>query len=309
MDELRPRLENFARSNGVNTKGPLSVVLVVTRLATKIGLPLEAEKFLTGKGGQVAGLGKGPVQSILKEHGIDRVLAKEGGRTSRGSIDLMRAYVSFLNDLHRNGIADLKKIEEWWIGQVREFFARSPFKLRLDLSKAFRTIIADLMGQALERQKEMPGTMFVGAVLQHLVGAKLELIVPSETISHHGFSVADSPTNREGDFRIDDVVIHVTTAPTEMLIRTCADNLAAGFRPIIITTGRGAGGAEALAANVGIEGRIDVFEIEQFVAANVYELSRFTQANRRVTVEQLVERYNRAVETCETDQSLRIEIG
>lgn len=309
MSELHTRLEKFTKDYGIHTKGPLSVTLVVTRRAKKEGLPMNPDNLLTSRGGQVAGLGKGSVQNILKDYGINRVLAKEGGRTSRGSIDLMRAYVALLNDLDRQGIANLDEIEKWWIDKVKEFFARSPFKLRLDPSKSFRAIVADLIAQALERQKEMPGTMFAGAVLQHLVGAKLEVLLPSESLHHHGFSVADGPTNREGDFRIGDVVIHVTTAPTEMLIRTCSDNLNAGLRPIIVTTNQGAGGAEALASVAGIEGRIDVFEIEQFVAANVYELSRFAQSARRVTVEQLVEKYNAIIEDCETDQSLRIEIG
>ncbi|MFA5516932.1 MAG: DUF4928 family protein [Desulfuromonadales bacterium] len=309
MSDIKKKLHKFARENGVHTKGPFSVVLVVTRMAKKKGLPLDPNNLLSARGGQVAGLGKGAVQAILKDYGISRILAKEGGRTSRGSIDLMRAYVAFLNDLDRQGLADLDAIESIWIALVKEYFSRSPFKLRLDPSKSFRAIVADLIAQALERQKEMPGTMFAGAVLQHLVGAKLNVLLPTEVLLHHGFAVADGPTERQGDFRIEDVVIHVTTAPTEMLIRTCADNLGAGLRPIIVTTNQGAGGAEALAATAGIDGRIDVFEIEQFVAANVYELSRFAPSARRVTVEQLVENYNTIVENCETDQSLRIEIG
>jgi len=37
------------------------------------------------------------VQAILKKRGIDKILAKEGGRTSRGSGWYMRNYVDFLN--------------------------------------------------------------------------------------------------------------------------------------------------------------------------------------------------------------------
>ena len=41
-------------------------------------------ELLTEGGGQVFGLGKSAVQSILHRHDITRVLASEGGRTSRG---------------------------------------------------------------------------------------------------------------------------------------------------------------------------------------------------------------------------------
>lgn len=72
-------------------KGGLCVALVVTETAKARGLPLEPEALRTDQGGQVAGLGKAAVQRILQTHGISRVLAEEGGRTSLGSLALMRA--------------------------------------------------------------------------------------------------------------------------------------------------------------------------------------------------------------------------
>jgi len=78
---------------------------------------------------------------------------------------------------------------------------------------------------AFNRQKEMPGMMVAGAVMQHLVGAKLEIMSVDVSIEHRGFSVADSPGGHKGDFLVHDAAIHVTTAPTEALIRKCQDNL------------------------------------------------------------------------------------
>jgi uncharacterized protein DUF4928 len=66
--------------------------------------------------------------------------------------------------------------------------------------------------------------------------------------------------------------------------------------------------AEGLAANVGLADRIDVFEIEQFVALNLYELGQFGLDGRRTAVTDLVERYNEIVENVETDPSLKIEL-
>ena len=151
--------------------------------------------------------------------------------------------------------------------------------------------------------------MVAGAVLQHLVGAKLELALPDVEIGHNGFSVADEPGDRKGDFVVGDSAIHVTTAPSQGLIEKCRANLAENFHPVIVTTEKGTGGAVALATDANIADRVDVLEIEQFVATNVLERSGFARAERPVTVRRLVDSYNRIVDQCETDPSLKIKVG
>ena len=84
------------------------------------------------------GLGKGAVQSVLKRHDITRVLAKEGGRTSRGSLGKMREYVAFLNALGKQGKVDLDAIESFWVERVQQFFSGKPFKIKLDASRIKR---------------------------------------------------------------------------------------------------------------------------------------------------------------------------
>lgn len=76
----------------------------------------------------------------------------------------------------------------------------------------------------------------------------------------------------------------------------------------MITTQSGVGGAIALAKNADVAERIDIIEIEQFIATNVYEWSAFQQTKRSVTVRQMVEAYNRIIDQCETDPSLKIEM-
>jgi hypothetical protein len=308
-EKLAERLAKFAADYRMNSKGPLCMVLVMTRRASKRRPPYTPDHFLTPKGGQVAGLGRAAVQAILADHGITRILAEEGGRTSRGSIHRMRGYVDFLNLLHEDGLLDFSAIESWWVDRAKEYFASRPFRLRLDPSRSLRSIVAELIEAAFVRQRESPGTMVAGAVMQHLVGAKIEIALPQEQIEHTGFAVADAPGGRKGDFLIRDTAIHVTTAPTDALIRKCRDNLSENLRPVIITTQSGAGGAGALAKNAGIADRIDILEIEQFVATNVYEWSKFELAQRPLSVRELVERYNRIVENSETDPSLKISIG
>lgn len=301
-------LAELTSNKGFRRPGPLSVALVVTQHAKKMGLPLDPNKLVTQGGGQVLGLGKGAVQAILKRHGIDRVLASEGGRTSRGSLGNMQKYVAFLNELGGKGRVDLDAVEIFWIRRVQEFFAGKPFKIKLDAMRSLRTVVRDLIDQAVERQKNAPGMQYAGAVLQHIVGAKLDCALGKGSFQHNSFSTADAPGARAGDFFLGDVAIHVTTSPTEAVIKRCQENLNDGHRPILVTLQRGLTVAEGLAGNIGLADRIDIFEIEQFVALNLYELGKFGFDGRRTAITELVSRYNEIIEQVETDPSLKIEI-
>ncbi len=148
-----------------------------------------------------------------------------------------------------------------------------------------------------------------GAVLQHLVGAKLDCALKSVKVEHRSFSTADAPGDRAGDFSIGDVVIHVTTTPGEAVIERCLENLNGGYKPVLITIRRGVAFAEGLAENKGLAERVDIFEIEQFVALNLYEWGAFEVGGRRDAIKDLVRRYNEIVEDVETDPSLKIAIG
>ena len=112
---LNEKLAAFVAEKGFTGQGPLCVALVVTQHARKMGLPLDPNKLLAKRGAQVLGQGKSAVQKVLKRHGIVRVLAQEGGRTSRGSPDNMRSYVALLNKLHEQDAVDLDEIEQFWI--------------------------------------------------------------------------------------------------------------------------------------------------------------------------------------------------
>ncbi|WP_238481195.1 DUF4928 family protein [Dyella telluris] len=311
---LAADLEAFARDHRVRGKGALSVMLVVNEHAKQRqanGIPLKADDLLTNQGGQVLGLGVAAVQTILKRHGIDRVLAAEGGRTSRGSIKFMRAYVDFLNQHEANeGPTDLASAEKFWITKVEAFFAGKPFTLKLDAAWGIRMAVRFLTAQAVERQKQVPGTMFLGTLIQHLVGAKLDVVLTggATAITHHGSNESDQSPDRHGDFDLEDVAIHVSTAPGEALIRKCQENLGKGKRPIIITISNRMAAAEGLLDNLGIGDRVDLIEFEQFIATNVFEFGRFTSEGRKAMFAKIVDRYNEVVDEYETDPSLRIEL-
>ena len=306
---LADKLAEFARRRRFTGKGPLCVALVVTDHARELGLPLDAESLITEGRGQVLGLGKAKVQSILARHGVTRVLAEEGGRTSRGSIGKMQEYAAFLNALHKDGEVDLDAIEDFWIGEARKFFTGRPFRLKLDSARGLRAVVGELLGQARKRQKTAGGMQYAGAMLQHLVGAKLDCAMGEGLVEHHSFSTADAPSGRAGDFLAGSSAIHVTTTPSEAVFRRCRENLDAGLKPLLVTLSEKVQLAEGLADNAGLAGRVDIFDAEQFIALNLHELGRFDSAKSADAVKELIERYNAIVEKTETDPSLRIEMG
>jgi hypothetical protein len=305
---IRKQFDEFIERSqflGKGSKGPLCVGLTVTRYAIKNGIPIDSSSLLTEKGGQVSTLGKPQVQSILADYGITQLLAEEGGRTSRGSIGNMQTLAVFLNELKPN-LEELKIIEFLWVERVKAFFSSKPFKLHFDSSKSMNMVLRDLLQQAERRQKEIQGTTIVGTILQHLVGAKLDILTGG-SVEHHGANVADEQSGRSGDFLLGDVSIHVTTFPGEAVIRKCRENLEVGLRPILMTIGKGVQVAEGLSEQFGIAERINIYNAEHFLSGNFYELGKFAKDERELAARRIIEKYNELISLYETDQSLRIE--
>lgn len=182
-----------------------------------------------------------------------------------------------------------------------------PFILVADPSKTIRASLDELFEQARKRQKQNPGNQYLGAVLQHLVGAKLSLILPPGKLQMNGAYVADSPTDRSGDFVINNTVIHCTSAPGEPLIQKCKSNINAGCLPVIITVFDRVKTALDLAADAELNGRIEVWDIQQFLSTNISEHSLFDGAARNTKLADIIEKYNTIIDEFETDPSLRIE--
>ncbi|KAA9345727.1 DUF4928 family protein [Adhaeribacter soli] len=307
---MKELLEEFYKNNNFNTKGPLSVAVQLTKAFKNLDFPLKAEDFLTERGGQVKGLGGPNLKKILKEQGIERILASEGARTSRGSIENMRAYIAFLNAAHESGNKiNWEEIEAFWVEKVQNYFDAAPFSLNLDASQSIKSIIQNLTTQAIERQRQVVGVKYLGIMLQHLVGAKLELIKGDETVIHNCSSNNDQDAGRTGDFDIGEVSIHVTTRPTENLMLKCRENLNANRKPLIVTLESGVLIAEGIAEDLNIKDRIDIIDFYQFIVSNIHERSWFDRNSRQAHIEKLIENYNSIIDKYETDPSLKIEIA
>jgi hypothetical protein len=269
--------------------------------------PLLPEIFLTDSKGQVAGLGGPNLKKILEEHGITQILASEGGRTSRGNVGLMMKYVEFLNEWQKSELINFDMLEAYWVEQAREYFRNQPFILMADPSRTIGASLDELFEQAKKRQKENSGTRYLGMVLQYLVAAKLSLVLPPDRLKIYGASVADSRTDRNGDFEISSSILHCTTAPNEPLIDKCKANIRAGYSPVIITIFDRVRTALDLAADSELNGRIEIWDVQQFLSANVHEHSMFDGADKNAKLARIIEKYNQIVVEVETDPSLRIE--
>lgn len=100
----------------------------------------------------------------------------------------LMAYADVLNGLFQSNELDLEAAEKFWVQRVNEYFQSKPFSFKLDASKSLRFCVRHLLSQAVERQREAKGTMYAGAVMQHLVGAKLDLIT-GRGVEHYACSV------------------------------------------------------------------------------------------------------------------------
>ena len=314
---LDGRLQHYAASIP-ESKGTLALFLVVTDHARKRGLPLDADHLVVNGGGQVKRLGRPAVQKILARHGITEVLAREGGRTSMGSVARMRGYVDLLNRLHEEGLADPDAIEAFWIARVRDFLARrrtapapvpvqrrSRLRLTLDPTRSVGSTLRDLLRQAEDRDAAGPPRAYVGAVLHYLVAATLDW-EPRVLPEHPDGPAKDAPHSRAGSFETGDTEIHVTAGPSEAVIAGCRETLDWGRQPVLITLPAGIPAATHLAETACIRDQLEVFDIEHFVAIRLHVRTGFIAAGIPAELRRLVARYNEIVERNETDPSLRI---
>jgi hypothetical protein len=304
---VEKQLKEFQKRHNATTKGLLSLLIQLTRMVRTREFPLKSDDFLTENKGQIAGLGGPNLKKILKEYDITQTLAAEGGRTSRGNMGLMQKYIEFLNQWKKKETIDFNEVEKFWAEQIQEYFKNKPFILSADTSQTIAASLNELFEQVRKRQKNNPGTQYLGAMLQHLIAAKLSLIIPKGAFKIHSASDADSSTLRRGDFEINKIIIHSTTAPNEPLIIKCKENLNDDYSPVIITIYERVRTAIDLASDHNISGRVEVWDIQQFLSTNIYEHSQFNHQNRNIKIADIIEKYNQIIDEKETDPSLKIE--
>ncbi len=305
IDDISQQLTNFKVQHSFVGVGSMGTALILTQKAIQNGMPLDLNSLVTGGGGQVAGLSGRNINRLLEEHGVHHRVGTEAGRTSRGTPALARLYACFLNDLSPDQQL-LQDMKVWWIDEFVKFFSSQPFKLTLDSSRSLMFALEDLLHQATSRQRKNPGSTYTGTMLQHLIGATLELSLPEQPIKHHGVSVADAVSSRSGDFVFEGITIHCTMTPGEALLAKCIENINNGVAPTIFTVSKGVVSAQNLLESHAIDGRVCVIDALQFIAMKIYEFSNFDTSKIHGSLIILIKRYNDLISLHETNPSLKI---
>ena len=167
--------------------------------------------------------------------------------------------------------------------------------------------IASYISKLLDAHQTNPG-----AVLQHLVGAKLERRFAGRSVSidHHSSATADIQTGRRGDFEIGSTVFHVTKRANNDHYLKARQNARNGRKVYLLVPDGVVRATKDFAENdfPGFCREVDVFSIEQFVAQNLDELAAFDRDGALRQLYQLLEKYNELIDHYENDKSLRIVI-
>lgn len=296
-----------AKSGSINTN-VMNAGLIVSRMMAD-GMPITDERLYSEGKSQVRGLSGSTISKILEQHGETRVFTREGGRTSRGTIFLAAAFRDVLNNtqVNENEPVDAalvsNQLEAFFTQCVRlDYFDKQRITIDLDYSKPVSSVVSDILKAAAERSDKP-----TGAVLQHLIGAKLQLRFPDVKIGNDRANAADLHTDREGDFQVGTTAFHVTTAPMEKLITRCVENKRAGYRPVILTLESKVIAARQMADNVGMSEQIAVQAAETFIGNNIEEIAIYDGDKIREGLARLIRTYNTRINAIEIDKSLMID--
>jgi Domain of unknown function (DUF4928) len=147
-----------------------------------------------------------------------------------------------------------------------------------------------------------------GKVEQHLVGAKLQKRHPDKKVPNHPGHAGDLQTGRRADFDVESVSYHVTATPGRAVIQKCKSNAESNRHPVLVVPREKVPHATALADDEGVGTRMTILALEDFIAANVIEISVDKGIDLLATLKEIIEEYNRRVTEAETDLALKIDV-
>lgn len=298
---------NRDKNGHVNTN-VMNAGLIVSEMV-RDGLPIPDKRFFSAKGSQVRGLSGSSIARILDRNGEIRQFTSEGGRTSRRTLLLAYSYRKKINNLTPDAGLELSEVasqlESLFTKKVQsDYFDKQRLDVDLDHNKPVASIIGDILKTSANRSDKPTGT-----VLQHLVGAALQLRFPNEEIGVDKSNTADLQTDREGDFQLGDTAFHVTVSPMEKLIQRCISNKKSGFRPVILTVRSRIDAAYQMIdiADSSMSDRVLVSSSEDFIGLLVEEMSIFDGKSIRSNIARLIRLYNNRIDQIETDKSLMLK--
>jgi len=306
FDSWYSALRPMKQYGGLPPKGTVAAALVVLeRLRETCDLTLKAH--LAEGGAQIAGLNLSSLRKILERFGEARQFPSEGGRTNRGNNRTVQLLLQALADSGFQNLSEsarkqmIDSLQEVLVTSLAGYYTLERVHFDFDPAKSSRTIIADILAYAQQRNQS-------GPVAQHLVGAKLAVRFPHFTISNFPFSAADEQAGRQGDFHVGNTAFHVTVAPSMGHIDRCAENVRQGLASWLLVNESKLTAARALLENENLHERVAAESVESFVGQNLSELAEFSLSNFTHRLSVLLAEYNRRVAEVETDQSLLLDI-
>ena len=301
--DLARRVEAWLVSYGQHRSNLAGAIVVLDALKRNSALA-EGDVFTDGEVRH--GRGKA-LRDTLSAYGIPRIL--KDGTTTRGA----RASCAHLLEVLEYGAAlaglseaDRDRIVDGLVALVKsridEWLARHPIRVPCDPAGSAVAWLEAILEEARKHKSQ-------GRVEQHLIGAKLQRRHPEKQIATHAAAAADTQTGRTGDFQIGRLTYHVTVAPNSDLVEKCQANLAEGLVPVVLVPRDFVERMKSLSTGPGIEGRVHVFGIEDFVAQNVLEMATDAGLEALQLLREIVGIYNSRVGEAEVDQALRIDLG
>ncbi|CAI1020366.1 DUF4928 family protein [Serratia proteamaculans] len=176
LEAAKSWYESERAKNGSMNTNVMNAGLIVSRMMAD-GIPITDARLYSDGKSQVRGLSGSTISKILEQHGETRIFTREGGRTSRGTIFLAAAFRDVLNNTqvpgsdHIDAASVSTQLEAFFTQCVRlDYFDKQRITVDLDHTKPVSAVVSDILKAAAERSDKP-----TGAVLQHLIGAKLSL--------------------------------------------------------------------------------------------------------------------------------------
>ncbi len=301
--ELNPWLES-CRNKGKIARNTIAVGIVVLDHLLK-QCPLKKTDVLSGRG-EIKGARGTSFQNTLSRYGISyekflrEITTRQAHQDGQRLLDslawgekLKAVPEPARNAIINNAIGSLVHEANLWTQRQH---------LRVSCDQQYSP--AAWIGSILDEARGRSG----GKVEQHLVGAKLEARHPDVEIPNHPGHAGDVQTNRAGDFTVGSTCYHVTATPGSDVVKKCAANLAARLHPVLLVPRQQAEKSRHIAEDCSIADRVTIIAIEDFIALNIIEMSTGEQQQFVSTLADILKRYNRRLESVETDMSLKIEI-
>lgn len=276
-------------------------LVILDRLREKC--PLKRSDVLTS-GGEIKGARSG-LRKVLEKYSLPEKYLKEATtrQAQPDGIALLEQlrYGSKLSSLRpADRDEQLLRSIQLLLDKANEWLQRQHLKVSCNRQLSPATWIRLILQEA----KGKSG----GEIEQHLVGAKLQTRLPEREVPNYPAHAGDVQTGRSGDFDVDSISYHVTATPGRDVIEKCRANAAANRHPVLVVPGEQVLKAKHLAEDEGINDRVTILALEDFVAQNVIEISIQHGRDFYSTLQQIIAEYNRRVEEAETDMALKIEL-